>query len=67
MSAGLDPHGWARKPRSNTAMFIAWGLAQTDHCYREIVDKLIEDGVCDGRGRLLMRRDGREWRVLRDE
>ena len=57
----LDPHLWAKKPRSQTALdFVRRGAAgNTD--LMEILQINIADGICTDDGKLLRRWDGSQW------
>lgn len=62
LSGGLDPLLWAKKPRSQTALdYVCRGAAEGNADLKSILEKLIADGVCTDKGRLLRRWDGIGW------
>ena len=58
----LDPLLWATNPRSQTALdYVRRGAAEGNADLKSIIEKLIEDGVCTDKGRLLRQWDGIGW------
>jgi hypothetical protein len=63
ITGDIDPLGWARRPRSQTALDrlrdggCSGGVAEL----QAIVTRHVEEGVCTAEGRLLKRWDGLQW------
>lgn len=59
ITENLDPLLWAKKPRSQTALdYVRRGAAEGNADLKSILEKLVSDGVCTDKGRLLLRWDG---------
>lgn len=66
--ANLDPIGWARRPRSYSALRAVIELARNgDTRFADILARLVEDEVCTASGRLMYRWDGGRWIRVADE
>ncbi len=58
----LDPLGWAKRPRSQSALdLLDAGAKGGDARLAEIHAKHLADGVCNGAGRITARWDGLRW------
>lgn len=62
ITENLDQLLWAKKPRSQIALdYVRRGAEDGNADLKSILEKLISDGVCTDKGRLLRRWDGIGW------
>lgn len=61
----LDPLRWAKLPRSQAALDLLSAWAKSgDDVPAEILAGHLRDGVCDDKGKLLVRWDGARFKVV---
>ncbi|HNH18235.1 MAG TPA: hypothetical protein PLE72_12300 [Azospira sp.] len=64
----LDPHLWAKRPKSQTALnLLMAGAKEGDARLADILAGHLRDGVCDEKGKLLFRWAEGAWVSMDDD